>query len=251
MFPIERQQAILTLLSQKKSLKLTDITEHFNISLETVRRDIHTLEQQGKLEKFYGGVKLRDSGLGEATMTHRMLSRLESKEAIAKKCSELITDGDCIFLDSGSTTCLIAKYIKEKRNLTVVTNSILVINELITSGIDLIIVGGKLRHTEHSVVAYDYLFNFDQLHISKCFIGAGAIHNGRGIADFSIEEAHTRKKIIKHSHKIYVAVDHSKFDKEAPIHIADFRQITGILTDSGLSKTFYKNFSHKQLLQMC
>ncbi|MGL4737314.1 MAG: DeoR/GlpR family DNA-binding transcription regulator [Cellulosilyticaceae bacterium] len=251
MLPIERQQALLGLLTQKKALRLTEIMSHFHISLETVRRDVQILEGQGKIEKFYGGIQLRTSLFGESSMDDRMVNRLPLKEAIAYGCSKLITDGDCIFIDSGSTTCHIAKYIKDRRNLTVITNSLLVINELLGTDIELIIIGGKFRRSEQSIIAYDYLFNFDQLHIAKAFIGCGAIDPTQGIFDFNMEEAHTRKLIIKHSHKLFVAIDHSKFEKQAPIHIAFYHQITGIFTDDQLSKTMYKNFPHATKLTRC
>ena len=143
MFPLERQKKIIELLIIKKALKLPELAEELHISIDTLRRDINLLAKQGKIKKIYGGVKLVKSEFAESPMGERMVSQLEEKEMIAQKCSEYINDGDCIYIDSGSTTYQIAKYIKKKKNLTVITNSIPVVNELINSDIDLIIIGGK------------------------------------------------------------------------------------------------------------
>ena len=110
------------------------------------------MPSKGKVKKIYGGIKLIESEFAESSMGERMVSHLEEKEKIAQICSEYINDGDCIYFDSGSTTYQIAKYIKNKNNLTVITNSIPVVVELMNSALDLIIIGGKVRINEQSVI---------------------------------------------------------------------------------------------------
>src|SRR5687767_9235784 len=111
MLPLERQKKIIELLTIRKVMKIAELTEEMQVSIETIRRDINLLTRQGKIEKIYGGVKLVQSKFGESTIDERMFSQLEEKESIAQKCSEYIDDGDCIYIDSGSTTYQIAKYI--------------------------------------------------------------------------------------------------------------------------------------------
>ena len=235
MFPLERQKRILDLLMIKKALKIAELTKEFNVSVETLRRDINLLASEGKIEKIYGGIKLVESNFGESTIDIRMMSRLKEKEMIAQKCSEYIYDGDCIYLDSGSTTYQIAKYIKNKKNLTVVTNSIPVVNELLTSDIELIIIGGRVRKNEQSVTAFEFLFNFDELNILKAFICTSGITVEKGISDYNLEEAITRKKIIELSKEVYVAADSTKFDKNVTIGIASLDKIDYIITDHHLT----------------
>lgn len=143
MLPLERQKKIIELLTIRKVMKIAELTEEMQVSIETIRRDINLLTRQGKIEKIYGGVKLVQSKFGESTIDERMFSQLKEKESIAQKCSEYIDDGDCIYIDSGSTTYQIAKYIKQKKKLTVITSSIPVVNELIHSDIEILIIGGK------------------------------------------------------------------------------------------------------------
>ncbi|MFJ5624511.1 DeoR/GlpR family DNA-binding transcription regulator [Peribacillus loiseleuriae] len=242
MFPVERQQKIIDLLMVKKVLKISELTEELKVSVDTLRRDLNLLTKQGKIEKIYGGVKLIEARFGESTIDERMVSHIDEKEVIAQKCSELIYDGDCIFIDSGSTTYQIAKYIKNKKKLTVVTNSIPVVLELINSDVELIIIGGKVRHNEQSVVAYDYLFNFSELNIVKAFICTSGITIEKGISDYNLEEANTRKKMIELSKEIYVAADSTKFGKDVTIGIASLDKIHYIITDQNVNKNLIDAF---------
>jgi len=246
MFPLERQKKIIEILMFKKVQKLPELAEELNISIDTLRRDINLLDKQGKIKKIYGGIKLVESEFAESPMDARMVGHLEEKKMIAQKCSEYINDGDCIYLDSGSTTYQIAKYIKNKKNLTVITNSIPVVNELMNSAVELIIIGGKVRLNEQSVIAYDYLFNFSELNILKAFICASGITLEKGISDYNLEEAQTRKKIIDLSKEVYVAADHTKFGKDVTIGIASLDKIGYIITDRNIDRSFQQKFKSKR-----
>jgi len=242
MLPIERQKKFLNLLSTKDVITISDFMTKFDISIETVRRDLSILEKQGKIEKVYGGAKLKKSILNEPAMEERMVHKLKEKDLIGKKCSEFIDDGDCIFIDSGSTTYHITKHIKNKKNLTIITNSIAVVNELINTNFEIIIIGGKIRHDELSIVTFDYIFNFSELNIQKSFICAGGVTALNGISDFNMQEAVTRKKIIERSKQIYVAADSSKLGRDVMISIAPLNKIDFIITDSFLDKSIAKIF---------
>ncbi|WP_080871976.1 DeoR/GlpR family DNA-binding transcription regulator [Oceanobacillus timonensis] len=243
MLPVERQKKIIDLLMVKKVMRMPALQEEMEISIDTLRRDINALAKQGKIKKIYGGVKLAEPKLGEISMEERMISHLDEKTAIAKTCHAHIEEGDCIYLDSGSTTFQIAKYIKEKRNLTVITNSVPVILELMNSHIELIVIGGKVRKNEQSVVTYDYLFNFHQLNIQKAFICASGITIERGISDYNVEEALARKKIIDLSHEVYVAADSSKFGKNVTVSIAELDKVNYIVTDERVDESFRRQFA--------
>lgn len=237
MLPTERQKKIVELLGTKEVITIAEFMTAFDISVETVRRDLSVLEKQGVIQKVYGGAKIKDKTLGEPTMENRMVSRLLQKEAIGRTCSEFVHDGDCIFIDSGSTTFHIAKHLAGKKDLTIITNSIPVVNELMNTDFELIIIGGKIRHDERSVVTYDYLFNFSELNIQKSFICAGGITVEKGVSDFNMQEAVTRKIIIERSKEVFVAADSSKFHRDVTISIAPLNKINWIITDSDLNKT--------------
>jgi DeoR family fructose operon transcriptional repressor len=242
LFPLERQKKIIELLMIKKVLKMTELTEELNISVDTLRRDINALVKQGKAEKIYGGIQLIESKVGESSIDERMIGRLKEKESIAQACSELIHDGDCIYIDSGSTTYQISKYIKSKKKLTVITNSIPVVHELMNSDIEVIIIGGKVRKSERSIVTYEYLFNFNQLNIQKAFICASGITIEKGISDYNVEEAITRKNMIELSNEVYVAADSTKFGRDVTIGIAPLDKIDYMITDQHINQNFIHEF---------
>ncbi|MBU3159150.1 DeoR/GlpR family DNA-binding transcription regulator [Clostridium frigoris] len=243
MLPSERQKKILDLLSKKDVVTISEFMTAFNISIETVRRDLSILEKQSKIEKVYGGAKIKLITFGEPTMENRMSNNLLQKQSIGKKCSEFINDGDCIFIDSGSTTYQLTKYLTNKKNLTIITNSIPVLNELINSKHDIIVIGGKVRHNERSIVSYDYIFNFSQLNIQKSFICAGGITLENGISDFNMQEAVIRKTILERSKEILVAADSSKFGRDVTINIVPISKVNFIITDSNLTKSMASSFN--------
>lgn len=250
MLPIERRQKILLSMGNSEMVTITSLVETFNVSIETIRRDLNILEKQEKIEKVYGGAILKVLDYKEATMHHRMIDRQESKNAIGKRCSDFINHGDFIYLDSGSTTFHIAKHIKHKKNLTIITNSIPIVNELEETDFDIILIGGRVRRSEHSIVTYNYMFNFSQINIQKCFICAGGLTIDNGVSDYNMQEVETRKEILKRSKEIFVAADSSKFGVDCLINVAPLDTIDHIVTNNDLDCRYidYFNELHTTLI---
>ncbi|MGE7842029.1 DeoR/GlpR family DNA-binding transcription regulator [Lysinibacillus sp. NPDC093712] len=241
MYTLERQQHILQYVRNNKVVKLVTLTKEFNVSMETIRRDIQLLVQEKKIEKFYGGVKYIEPV--EGLMDNRLTQQLTEKIAIAKTCASLVDDGDCIFIDSGTTTYQMTPFLLGKEKLTVVTNSLPVAFDLIGSNIEVMIIGGKIRHSEKSVTSNDFLFRFEHLNINKAFICASGVTLEKGISDFSLEEAMTRKQLINISQTVYVATDSSKFNKDVAIQVCLLDQVDKIITDNKLSKETLKQYT--------
>nr|WP_254664226.1 DeoR/GlpR family DNA-binding transcription regulator [Lysinibacillus fusiformis] len=243
MYMIERQQQILQFVRQHKVVKLVTLTKEFNVSMETIRRDIQQLMQDKKIEKFYGGIKYIEPV--EGLIDQRLHEQLTEKIAIAKASASLIQDGECIFIDSGTTTYQMTPFLLDKKKLTVVTNSLPVAFDLIGSNIEVILLGGKVRHSEKSVTSNEFLFHFEHLNINKAFICASGVSLEKGISDFNLEEAITRKKIISISQMVYVATDSSKFNKDVAIQVCPLEEVDVIITDNALSKKTIQHFSDK------
>ncbi|SPT99664.1 DeoR family transcriptional regulator [Lysinibacillus capsici] len=243
MYMIERQHQILQFIRQHKVVKLVTLTKEFNVSMETIRRDVQQLMQDKKIEKFYGGVKYIEPA--EGLIDHRLHEQLTEKIAIARACASLVQDGECIFIDSGTTTYQMTPFLLDKEKLTVVTNSLPVAFDLIGSNIEVILLGGKVRHSEKSVTSNEFLFRFEHLNINKAFICASGVSIEKGISDFSLDEAITRKQIISISQKVYVATDSSKFNKDVAIQVCPVDDVDVIITDDALSKKTIQHFSEK------
>lgn len=114
MYMIERQHQILQFIRQHKVVKLVTLTKEFNVSMETIRRDVQQLMQDKKIEKFYGGVKYIEPV--EGLIDHRLHEQLTEKIAIAKACASLVQDGECIFIDSGTTTYQMTPFYWTRKN---------------------------------------------------------------------------------------------------------------------------------------
>ncbi len=241
MYTVERQQHILQFIRNNKVVKLVTLTKEFNVSMETIRRDIQQLVQEKKIEKFYGGVKYIEPV--EGLMDNRLTQQLTEKISIAKACASLVNNGDCIFIDSGSTTYQMTPFLLGKEKLTVVTNSLPVAFDLIGSNIEVMIIGGRVRHSEKSVTSNDFLFHFDHFNINKAFICASGVTLEKGISDFSLEEAMTRKQLINISQTVYVATDSTKFNKDVAIQVCPLEEVDMILTDNGLPKETLHQFT--------
>jgi DeoR/GlpR family transcriptional regulator of sugar metabolism len=230
MMPSERQETIVSFVSEAGFVSITALRERFGVSIETIRRDISALDRDGRVLKVYGGIKSPEPSFGEPSMEFRLRSRQAQKQAIATRCCAFVESGDTVFVDSGSTTFLLAKRLKERKDITVITNSIPVVNELMGSNLKVILIGGLIRHEESSVVNMRYLFNFDRLNIQKCFIGAGGI-TANGVSDYNMQEADTRRQIMERSGEVYIAADGTKIGRDVTVKIASLDEIACVVSD--------------------
>jgi len=242
MYPVERQQKIVEIVRAQQVVKHSELTEVLQISMETLRRDIQVLVQQGLVAKFYGGLKEVEQPLTETLIEQRMVSQLDEKIAIAKASATVIQEGDCIFLDSGSSTYQIAKFICDMKNITVITNSLPIAMELLNTSVEIILMGGKVRHSEKSIVPYDFLLQYDQLNISKAFICTSGISLKNGLSDFSFDEAMTRRKIVQLAQTVYVVADHTKFERDVTVKIGPLSDADYVITDAHLNDDIYNQY---------
>jgi len=243
MLPQERYNRILRLMSNSNVIKIEEIIAEFTISVETARRDLTYLEGEGLIKKVYGGAVLVNPFAVEPLSRDRLTANLYNKELIGRKCSEFISDGDSVLLEVGTTTLQVAKALKEKKNLTIITNSIYVINELMDTDFTIYVLGGKIRHEEKSISGAESLFELDHFHVAKAIIGAGAVTAENGISDYNIEEAIVRKKIITRSKQVILVADSSKFGHDALINVCPISSIHTIITDKELDNDSLLQFT--------
>ena len=147
MLATERQNKIMQLLRENKIVKIADIVEIFDVSYETVRRDIKNLEKNKMIRRVYGGILANEEEEVKSTDEEVISSDMDTyeKSLIGEKAASLVEEGDTILIGMGQTLWEVAKQIKNKRNITVLTNSVYVINELIDSSVNLYILGGHIN----------------------------------------------------------------------------------------------------------
>lgn len=245
MLAVTRKNKIRDILTERKSVTVTELSKTFEVTEETIRRDLKSLEDSGFLTRTYGGAFIQDGVENNVNISIREVAYTQSKTAIAKACRNIIHNGDSIFLDSSTTALFIAKAIHDMR-LTVVTNSLLIVDELAEKEtIRLICIGGSFSREAkafHGTVALQAL---DCFYLDKTFMSCRSLSMEHGITDSSESIGIIRQKLLDRSNEIYLIADYSKFDKTSFLHICNFSALSGIVTDKNFSSEWI-TFLHKK-----
>ncbi len=235
----ERRARIIELLKHERTLKVTSLIEQFNVSIETVRRDLEYLEANGFLKRVYGGAIRTDAFGDEPAYEKREVKNLAAKKAIAIEAARLIEDGDTVFFDIGTTCLEVAKLLSDKRDLNIITNSFMIAKEMTAfPNCRVFLLGGELRKGELSVSGFLSGSNVDCFNADKAVIGAGGITVEAGITDYHPEEASVRRKMIERSKYSIVVADSSKFGVVAMNSVCPLGKIGVVITDAALPKDF-------------
>lgn len=237
----ERYQIILELLNEHKIVKVHDLVAALGVSQETVRRDLEYLESKGQLKRVHGGaIKTRVTGVEPSYAQRTMVSPRE-KEAIGKLASTLVDDGDTIIFDVGTTTLEIAKHLRDKKQLTVLTNAVKIALELLEQGgKKVILLGGEIREYELSTSGYLAENALNDFRADKVFVGAGGLTVEHGITDYIISETQVRKKMLQCAEKVIVAADNSKIGVVAFNVAAPISKVDMVVTDWKAPAKFIK-----------
>lgn len=236
MLAVTRKAKIKDVILEKKSVIVSELAKDFSVTEETIRRDLKTLEDEGFLIRTYGGAFIQDGVQNEVELSLRETAYTDSKQLISQKCAEIIHNGDSIFLDASTTALFIAKAIRDMR-LTVLTNSLKVINLLTDSpNIRLISIGGLFNSNNMSFFGRSSLASLDSYYVDKTFMSCRSLSQTHGVTDSNEAMSEIRQKLLKRSNEIYVVADYSKFDKTSFISICGFEDIDGVITDKQLDQ---------------
>lgn len=216
---------------QNKTVTLDQLCEEFQVSKNTIRRDIDELVETEKIKKIYGGVTV-DGFKPMSSFDERNISNLHQKQIIAKKASELANDNEIIFIDSGTTTVHMIDYIKDLK-LTILTNNIEVIMRAIPyPNINVISLSGALNRKTLSFTGSSAANVLSQYNISKSFVAATGISSMGGCTNSSPAETEIKRTALMKSQKNYLLADHTKFDIISLMTFANFENIDSLITDS-------------------
>ena len=239
-----RRERIVEMVNKNNTISNDEIMTTFNVSIETVRRDLSYLEKRGLLERVYGGAVKKKFMSVEPKYISRESVNMVEKQKIASLAETFVLENETIFFDLGTTVLLVASLLKDEKQITAFTNSLRTAMCLSDKNQNVIIPGGKLRGGEYAVsgsIAEDCMLNFN---IDKAFIGAGGI-NENGVTDFIIDEARLRSKIIKNAEKVIVVADFSKIGIKAPCKVCDIEEIDVLITDSKAPQELLKKIEKK------
>jgi DeoR family fructose operon transcriptional repressor len=228
--PNERQSSILQYLTEKGVASVATLAHEFGVSEMTIRRDLSELEGQRALQRTYGGATVYDPAIFEVSLQAKATQFVEEKRRIGRAAAELVQDGEIVILDAGSTTMLIAKFLKNKR-ITVITNALNIAAELSDCpNIELYIAGGHLRQGVLAIVGPETAAFFSTIRADKIFMGADGIDLQGGVMVPDLNEAHTKRAMANSAKEIIVAVDHSKIGRSTLSTIVPLSKVTLLLT---------------------
>ncbi len=226
----ERFDKILELLKEKDYLKYSDLEKYIDVSPITIRRDVIKMESLGLLSRISGGIENKNINK-DIDYNLRSKKNLSQKKSIAKKASKFIKNNSLIFLDAGTTTFELIQHLKNK-DITVVTNGVEHINELIKNDIKFILLGGFVKPSTKATVGTVTTNQLEEFYFDLAFLGANGVDEEKGITTPDLEEAHIKMKAIKNSKKVYILADKTKLCKISNIKFADYENIS-IITEKG------------------
>ena len=233
---LERRSQIVDMINRQRTVTNAELMSRFGISIETVRRDLDYLEQQGFLRKVYGGAVVNLSLSTEPEYASRSEMNAQQKNAIAQKAAGLIQPGDTVFLGVGTTVQAMVQYMKKIGPLTVFTNALrtaVALSEIPECTV--ILPGGQLRSKELTLSGFPANENLTQFNVDKAFIGVGGVTEC-GITDFHIGEAQLHKQLVLNAKQSVALVDSSKLGIRAMNNVCSLEQISLIITDGNARK---------------
>lgn len=228
----KRQIEILNFIRDNGSASIIQLAAALRVSDETIRRDAKILEGDGSVLKFHGALALPNFG-SEAPFERRLRDNAEAKRAISKFASQLVLDGDSLMIDTGTTTSIFAQELRNKRNLTIVTNSSDIARSLaLVNGNKVYMAGGALRGDNGASFGESAVEFFSRFKVKFAFISVGAIDAKLGPMDAELDEANIAYMALNRAEHRVVLSDSSKFEKSALVQVCDYNDFDRLITNA-------------------
>jgi DeoR family transcriptional regulator of aga operon len=231
MLRAERLSALLETLASQRSIDVGAMAAEFGVSSATVRRDLHTLHEQGLLVRTHGGAVSSDMDL-ELPVRYRTSLRRPEKLRIAQAAASLVPNNAVVGLTGGTTTTELARVLSDRNGVTIVTNALNIASELVLrSSTRLVVIGGSARHASYELVGPSAELMLARYHLDVAFIGTDGLTLIHGCTTHEEMEAQTDRAFLDRSRRVVVVADSSKLGRSAFAHICDVSEIDDLITD--------------------
>ena len=228
----EREQKILQLLRLSRVLSVSSLSSDLSVSEATVRRDLQGMQERGLLQRVHGGATVRPLAREEPLFTDKEGFQAEAKQRIAEAALEFVRDNDTIYLDGGSTVLGLARTLDARRDLTIVTNSLMAAAALMTSRHRLILVGGEFRALSRTLVGPLTAHIIQSLSLDKAFMGTIGLTIPDGMTTTDPGEAFTKEQILHRANQVFLLADSSKLGVPSFARSGSIEDIDVIVTEA-------------------
>ncbi len=236
MLAISRRNAIKEQLNAQKSVTIAELAEKLNVTRETIRRDLRSMQENGELIRTHGGAYILDGVQNSIDISMRQVIKTDEKKVMAQKCMELIKPSDSIFLDGSTSAWFIAQRI-HNMSLTVVTTSLKIANMLSnSSSISLVLIGGVFSQKSMSFIGERADQALSQYYMDKAFVSCRSVSLEHGVTDSSDSDAAIHRLALRHSSLKYLVMDQSKIGKTSFSFVCDLKNVDGLVCNCELSK---------------
>ena len=236
----ERHEQLRALVRERGVVRVDEICQALGISPATARRDLEELEGLGRLRRVHGGAVSVESRLDEPLFDDKTSIQSREKRSIAARALSLIKPGDSIYLDGGSTVLELARLLRERTQLTVVTNSLRAAQELSGQGPRVILIGGELRRLSQTLVGPLTRHVLNDLRLDRAFMGTIGLTAQDGMTTTDTNEAFTKVEVMKRAGEVILLADRAKIGKVAFAHAGQLTDVDVLITDHGTDKEFLK-----------
>ena len=228
----KRHGELLRLLEKEGTIEISDLAQRFDVSLETIRRDLKPLTDAGRVIKLHGAVALPGPA-AEEPFQKRMRENAEAKRAIGRAFARTVRDGETLMLDTGTTTSFVARELARHRQLTIITNSTDIARTLSAiNGNRVFLAGGEIRGDSGAALGATAVGYLGKFAVKHAVISAGAISGDSGITDYDMAEADIARTILSRGERRVVVADSTKFQKRGLVHVCSLSGVNEIFSEA-------------------
>jgi DeoR family transcriptional regulator, aga operon transcriptional repressor len=232
----ERRQHVLATIQRDGRVLVSELSAVLGLSRITIRKDLAYLEERGLLQRTHGGALSPQRGaLLDPTLTEKEQHRFHEKQRIAEAAVKLVSERQCVLLDSGSTTTMIARALRCFSNLTVITNAVNIASELTNTNFEVMLTGGILRRNSYSLVGPPAEDTLRDIRADILFLGVDGFDPVIGLTTPNVLESRVNRAMVRVSQKVVAVCDSTKFSHRSLALIVPPSAIHTVITDSGIS----------------
>jgi DeoR family fructose operon transcriptional repressor len=243
----QRWETLRALIRERGVLRLEDLCRALKVSAATVRRDLDQLERNGAIRRVHGGAVSVESRLEEPLFADKTSLAAREKRRIAEAALAFVEPGDTVYLDGGSTVVELARLLRERTNLTVVTNSMQAAQELAGRGPRLIVIGGELRRRSQALVGPLTRLLLQELHLDKAFLGTIGFALPEGLTTTDPGEAFTKQLVLSRARQVILLADSSKAGKVSFASAGGWDRVHALITDRQIDRSFCRELVRRGL----